>query len=93
MFEKDTGMRNTTIKTFTQVTLKKEKLTEKDSIHGRMGSITKENGTWGKNMDLGNGKAMEENLTLEIGNLGKLMEKAHTYGKTEMSMKETGWNA
>ena len=58
-----------------------------------MGSITKENGTWGKNTDLGNGKAMEESLTLETGNLGKLMEKAHTYGKTEMSMKETGWNA
>ena len=42
-----------------------------------MESITKENGTWGKNTDLGNGKAMEESLTLETGNLGKLMDSNH----------------
>lgn len=65
----------------------------KGSIHGQMENTTRENGTWVKNMVLENGKVMEANLILEIGNLEKLMEKELIHGKMETSMKGTGWTA
>jgi len=64
---------------------------EKAFTLGQMGSITKENGTWDKNMVLVNGKGMEENRILAIGKLEKLMVKVLTLGKMETSMKEIGW--
>ena len=66
---------------------------EKGFIHGQTENTTRENGTWVKNMVLGNGKVMEANLTLEIGNLEKLMEKELIHGKMETFMKGTGWTA
>jgi len=86
-------MKSMIIKTFTLVISRKEKLTEKDYTHGLMGSTTKENGTWDKNMVSENGKEMEGNLILETGNLEKQMVKVLTPGKMETSMKETGWTA
>jgi len=92
-YEKDTDMKSTIIKTSTLVISRKEKLTEKAFTHGQTESITKENGTWVKNMVLESGKEMEVNLILAIGNLEKQMAKVLTPGKMETSMKETGWTA
>ena len=83
-------MKSMIIKTFTLVISRKEKLTEKDYTHGLMGSTTKENGTWVKNMVLESGKEMEVNLILAIGNLEKQMAKVLTPGKMGTSMKEIG---
>jgi len=62
-YEKAMGMRNTTITTSTLDTSKKEKRTEKVCTHGPMASITRENGTWGRNTGLENGKETEERPT------------------------------
>ncbi len=86
-------MKSMIIKTSTLAISRKEKLTEKAFTHGQMGSTTKENGTWVKNMVLENGKEMEANHISETGNLEKQMAKVLTPGKMETSMKETGWTA
>jgi len=93
MFDKDMGMKNTIIITFILVISAKVKPMVKDSTHGRMVSITKENGTWAKNMDLENGREKVGRLISEIGEKEKLMGLELTPGKTETFMKGIGWTA
>ena len=91
MSEKGTVMRNTIIGMFTLVTLREEKLMVKDSTHGLTESITKGNGTWAKNMGLGNGREPGEKPISVTGRWGRQMGKGHTLGRMGTSMKVTGW--
>lgn len=89
-YETDMGTKSMTTQTYILVTSQEGRLMVKVSTLGLMVNTMKESGKWDKSTGLENGKATEENHTLEIGLKERLMVLGLMFGKVEMFMKADG---